>query len=203
MGRHNKKRVMIAKSSGITVGSGGIYADPGRRTVVILVAAGILLFGGAAVLLYEKHVHDQHAAAAKKLQATVRSADSLGNDAKLKADSDSLIQGAANGTYSVKSADLAQAYISRADVELNAGNYKAALADYEKAAQVDSSQKQAVAYGEFLSRYHLGERSTLVPLLQSMEVPLKDNHDDPQAQQQLALYDQYIADLQAGKDLAL
>ena len=167
-----------------------------------LVALGVVVAAGGALYLHVKHAHDQKVAEQRKVQENLTGKNKLGDLAQLKADSSNLIQGDANGTYNLSNKDLAQAYVNKGDTELSAHNYKGALADYQKAAQLYPADQDLVNYGEFISRYNLGERKTLIPLLQDMAKPLKDNKD-PQMQSQLVLYDQYISDLQAGKDLRL
>lgn len=207
----SKKGVVVAKNSGMVVGRVKNSLLDRRRVkiyglcallVLALVGLGV---GVNAAYTYKKHtdtVRKTNAVKQQKLQKSISSVDAAGNVQKLKADSDALIKGANNGTYDVSNEQLAVAYASRADTELYAKDYKAAIADYQKAAQLASSQKTAAQYGEFIARYRLGERKALIPLLQALEQPLK-NSQEPQSQQQLGLYEQYIADLQAGKDLEL
>jgi tetratricopeptide (TPR) repeat protein len=205
MGDHTGKVVVNAGKSGIVVETEAKHWPAATR--LLLVATCTLLavaLGGTTTVwyLHHKHAHDALVAQQQQLQKSVTGADRIGNITKLKADSDSLIQGAADGTYKLTNVQLAQAYNSRADTELSGGNYKEALADYQKAVQLDASLTITVGYGEFLARYHLGERETLVPLLQTLEKPLQNDHE-MQSQQQLALYQSYETDLRAGRDLAI
>lgn len=206
----SKKGAGEAKSSGVVVGTGqtsGLHLGPRAKIIALYAAAAIVLGGiGTGVYMYVRHadeVRQAKVAKQKQLQKKVSDVNGVGDLDKLKADSNTLITGAAKGTYDVSTEELAQAYISRADAELNSKDYKAAVADYQKASKLDSSQKTAALYGEFLGRYRIGERKELVPLLQELQKPLKDDHESPSSQQQFATYDQYIADLQAGKDLEL
>lgn len=203
MGNTRKKGVVVARSSGITVGSGARLHVGVRLRVLGMAAVVLLAVGGVwALCVYRQHVHDQRVVAQHRLQQSIGDVNGLGDTSKLGTDSTGLIQGAASGVYDVSDDNLAKAHAVRGDIELNAGDYKAAVADYTKAVELDSAQKELVAYGQFLARYHLGERKSLVPLLQSLAAPLKDSHN-PGAPEQLALYESYVVDLQAGKDLVL
>lgn len=203
----SKKGVVVAKSSGMVVGTGARHGLllGSRAKIYGLCAAVLLVIAGAGtgVYVYKKHadkVHRENVAKQRDLQKSVSDVNAVGDVQKLKTDSNNLINGAKNGTYNVSDEQLAAAYVSRADAELNTKDYRAALADYQKAAQLDSSQKTAAQYGEFMSRYRLGERKTLIPLLEQLKQSLQKS-DEPMSGQQLGLYSQYIADLQAGKDL--
>ncbi|HSX06146.1 MAG TPA: tetratricopeptide repeat protein [Candidatus Saccharimonadia bacterium] len=204
-----KKGAAVGTGSGIVVGSGKrrvLHLEPQVRVVAILVVAALVV-GVAGTVLYIHHKDNETAHQAmvnrqKQLVKRLNDANSLGDLTKLKSDSSALIQGAANGTYKVPSKDLAQAYANRGTTELNAGNYKAAIADFQMAEKLDSSQTDLVGYSEFIARYHLGERKTLIPLLQTLAKSLKNNFE-PQMQSTLAQYNEYIADLQAGQDLPI
>lgn len=206
MGKQTKNAVVAAQSSGIVIGSGGGRFRVGARMRVVLLCVLVaIVVGGAAGGYWAYHAHNQHVqaqrtAAQHTLQKNIADANALGNPQKLQQDSTNLIDGAANGKYDVSNADLAAAYSNRAYVELNDGKYQPALDDFRKAEQLDPSSKANSQSGEFMARYHLGERKTLIPLLQEIEKPLK-NSQETGAAQQLIKYDGYISDLQAGKDL--
>jgi len=203
MGDRKHKGVVTAKHTGLVVRSRPPRLHFTARLQLLCLILIVVAAGSAWIVLAQRRaVHNRHVAVQHKLQHDISDVNSQGNIQKLKVDSDSLIQGVATGAYSMSNKDLAQAYIARGDAELNSGDYKAAIADYAKVVQLDSSQKRLVAYGEFLARYHLGERRTLVPLLESLEAPLKNSHETG-APEQLALYEGYVTDLQAGKDLEL
>lgn len=188
VGTGKKRRFHVSRSMAIV----------GACVFVVLVIAGGITY----VVLHQRHAHQVRVAEQQKLQSNVSDANAIGDPQKLKADSTTLIDGAKSGKYSVSNTNLAKAYTDRGYVELSANNYQPALDDFRKAEQTDPTNKDQAQYGEFLARYHLGERKTLVPLLQEMEKPLQNNHDIG-APQQLAQYDGYITDLQAGKDLEL
>jgi tetratricopeptide (TPR) repeat protein len=205
MGDKKAKGVVIGKSSGMVVGGGARHFHLRLRMLVIMVVVIVLSIGmvvGALVYRHNKQTQKKAISTQQKLEKNTTYGNGLGDMDQLKKDSNDLIQGSKSGSYDVSNKQLAQAYASRGDTELNAGDYKSAVADYQKAVELDSSMLQTVGYGEFLARYHLGERKELVSLLQQLEKPLKNNHD-PQIQQQVTLYDAYIADLQAGKELEL
>lgn len=167
---------------------------------VLLVAAVIAV----VVVVFNRRDHDKQVAVAtqRQLVQSVSNANAVGDMSKLGRDSDRLIAGAANGTYTLTDKQLAQAYANRGDVTFNAGDEKSAIADYERAVKLDGSQQVLVGDNEFVARYHQGERGSLVPLLQTLAKPLQNDHEQG-AQQLYSRYESYITDLQAGKELEL
>jgi tetratricopeptide (TPR) repeat protein len=204
MGEKPKMDTMPDNDPKIVIGVGTRRKwRPSRRVQIVLVLALALVLvgvGATVVYLQRKHNHEQVVAKQKKLESRVSDIDSYGNLDKLKTDTNELIKGAGDGTYDVSSKQLAQAYALRGDTKLNERKYQDALDDYKKAVELDASRKVYVGYGEFIARYNLGERKELIPLLRSLQKPLKDSFES-QNQQQFALYEQYAADLEAGKDL--
>ncbi len=204
MGKHTNKGVVVASGSGIVIGTGAkkrIHIGP-RMRVVLTCAAVVVLVGGAAGA-YAYHKYQDHKAVVakqKELQSSVT--NSIGDTQKLHTDTTSLIQGATNGTYKISNKDLAAAYAARGDAELNSGDNKSAVTDYGQAVKLEPSMTTTVGYGEFLARYRLGERKTLIPLLQQLDAPIK-NSKDFQDQGQSATYESYITDLQQGEELPL
>jgi tetratricopeptide (TPR) repeat protein len=173
--------------------------------VITVVVAVILVAGG--VLIYRSHKHRQRAheqvmAQQKALKDSIKDVNAIGDLDKVKADANNLINGTQDGTYNVSNKELAQAHMARGDAELNGKDYKAAVADYDQAVKLDASLQTMVGYSQFVARYHLGERGSLIPLLETLSKPLKDSHESG-SQQQLAQYETYIADLQSGKELEL
>lgn len=208
MGEQTKKAVVAAQRSGIVVGSGSrsFHLGPRLRLALLGVVAIVLLavvVGGVwSLRTHAKQVRAQRAAEQHKLQQSTHDADAMGDPQQLKQDTTTLINGATSGKYDVSNANLGKAYSDRGYVELNSSNYQAALDDFKKAEQLDSTSKAQSQYGEFLARYHLGERKTLIPLLQELEKPLKGSKEVGAAEQ-LVQYEDYISSLQAGKDLTL
>ncbi len=206
---HKKKGAAVGTGSGIVVGGGKqrtLHLGP-RARLTVVGAAVLLVAGLASVALYVHHrdntvAHQAVVKRQKQLVAGLNDTNKLGDLTKLKSDSAALIQGATDGSYKVSNKDLAQAYANRGTTELNAGNYKAAVTDFQMAQKLDTSQTQLVGYSEFIARYQLGERKTLIPLLQTLTKPLQ-NDREPQIQAILVEYNQYIADLQAGQDLPI
>lgn len=166
---------------------------------VIVIAAGAIV---AVIVLFthRQRVHTANVAKQKQLQQQLTDVNAVGDLDTLKQDSNTLINGAKDGTFSVSNKQLAQAYANRGDAEFNQGDEKAAIADYEQAVKLDGGQQALVGYNEFVARYHLGERASLVPLLKTLQAPYKNNYDIGM-QDQYAQYQKYIDDLQAGKEL--
>jgi len=213
MGRRTKKAVVVASGSGMVIGTGAVekkhrrhirkrwHIGPRMRLVLLVAPVAVLVLGIPGAGIARWHTH--HSATVSRQKTLQNSAyENIGEPDKLAADTTSLIQGAANGTYHVSDKQLAMTYAARGDAELNSGNNEAAVADYKKAVELDSSQVAVVGYGEFLARYRLGERKTLVPLLQQLNALIKNSREF-QDQDQSAAYEQYITDLQQGQELPL
>lgn len=198
-----EKVEVIAGRAGIIVEARAkLKRKLGWRLFVIAVCV-LAVVAIAVVLALFSHRDKAHKAAVvqqSQLEQSQSSPDAVGDMNKLRSDSDQLIKGSRDGTYTVSDKQLAQAYANRGDGEFNGGDEKAAVADYKQAVKLDSSQQILVGYNEFVGRYHLGERKTLVPLLQTLAKPLQNDHEQG-AQQLYAQYQSYISDLQAGKDL--
>jgi tetratricopeptide (TPR) repeat protein len=203
MSEQTEKVEIIAGRAGIVVAAkkGTGFRVDWRLPALIVGSLAVLAIGIVlAVYADNRHKHTVAVKQQKSLQASISDANAVGNLNKLKNDSDALIAGAKSGTYAVSDQQLAAAYANKGDVAFNQANYTEAVADYTQAVKLDSSQQQLVGYNEFVARYHLGERKTLVPLLQTLQKPYKDNHDTGM-QEHYDQYQTYIDDLQAGKEL--
>jgi len=194
---------IIAARSGIIVAAkkdGGFRLNVPMASLIVGVIALLAIGTVLAVFAAKRHTHEVAVQQQTSLQRDITSADAVGDLDKLKSDSDALIAGADSGDYKVSNKELAQAYANKGDVLFNDNDYAGAITDYKKAVQLDASQQNLVGYNEFVARYHQGERKTLVPLLQTLQKPYKDNHETGM-QEHYEQYQSYIDDLQAGKEL--
>jgi tetratricopeptide (TPR) repeat protein len=175
-----------------------------RRNLGLIVIAVALIAMGVATSVYVSHwrAHQAIVRRQKILQSNIGNANAVGNLGTLKRDSNALIAGARSGQYKLSDVQLAQAYLNRGDVAYSSGDNRAAVADYAKAVALQPSMQLMVGNNEFLARYHLGERKTLIPLLHRLEKPLMHNYE-PGVQELLEQYQAYVVNLQAGEDLSV
>jgi tetratricopeptide (TPR) repeat protein len=203
MGDKTNKITIIAARSGIVTEAKSVRKSHlGWRLFTLIVGAVALVAIIVVVILFENRdrAHEVATNKQQQLQTAIGNVDAVGNLTKLLGDSDALIKGQSNGTYSLSDKQLAQAYANRGDVEFNRGDEKSAIADYEQAVKLDGAQQLLVGNNEFVARYHLGERKELISLLQILQKPYKDNYATGM-QEHYEQYQSYIDDLQAGKDL--
>jgi hypothetical protein len=181
---------------------GRVWAELSPTVLAAAVLAALALGGVLTAFAVHWHAQQVIVRQQKALQSSIDSVDAVGNPSKLKKDSDALIAGAKGGHYKVSAIELAQAYLHKGDIAYSAGDDQGAVADYAQAVALQQSIQLSVGNNEFLARYRLGERKTLIPLLQTLEKPYKNNHATGM-QEQYSRYQGYIADLQAGRQLAI
>jgi tetratricopeptide (TPR) repeat protein len=199
------KITIIAGRSGIVAEARRIRkGHVGWKIFALGVGASALIAIIIVLVVFENRDRTQKIATInqKQLQTTIASVDAVGDPNKLSTDSTALINGAKGGSYKVSDEQLASAYANRGDVEFNNDDYKAALTDYQQAVKLDASQQQLVGRNEFVIRYKQGERKQLIPLLQTLQKPYKNNYATGM-QEHYEEYQSYIDDLQAGKELEL
>jgi DNA-binding helix-hairpin-helix protein with protein kinase domain len=179
----------------------------GRLAVLGIVAVVIIILvsGGTYEIVQAHERHDQQLAAAKAkqipLEKAVSSQIKYANDpTTLKSDSNALIN--SSGSSNLSSAELAQAYAARGAAESNLKEYAAAAADYAKAEQLSPTTQVDSLYNEFFAGYEAGQRKTLIPILQSLIQQEQASKSDFSGSD-IATYQMYIQQLQAGQDLAL
>jgi len=206
----SKKGVVVAKSSGLVVGAGAKqrhmpHAGLGMR-VGLLGIVGLLVIGGGvwAVMAY----HQDHDGSQKpkkstqaQLQENINNSYTIGNADALKNDANALIDGAASGKYKVSNQQLSFAYLSRANAELNKGNYKAAVPDYDQAIKLDDANKLVALQGEVEARYKMGQRQELIPLYQQM-IDLESKSENPRHGSATLQYQANIQALQKGQEIS-
>jgi tetratricopeptide (TPR) repeat protein len=206
----SKKGVVVAKSSGLVVGGGAkhrraLHVGPHAR-VGLLGIAVLVIIGGAlwAVLAY----HNDHSGGKKpkkstqaQLQDNINNSYTIGNADALKEDANALIDGAASGKYKVSNQQLSFAYLSRANAELNKGNYKAAVPDYDQAIKLDDANKLVALQGEVEARYKMGQRQELIPLYQQM-IDLESKSENPRHGSATMQYQANIQALQKGQEIS-
>jgi tetratricopeptide (TPR) repeat protein len=204
MAEQKNKITIIAARSGIIVEAKKLKRNLhlGWRLFVLGVCVVAVVAIAVVLLLFTRR--DQHHKVAviqqKTLESNITDVNAVGDMNKLGNDSDMLIKGSQSGDYQVSDKQLAQAYANRGDVEFNQQAYKAAVDDYKKAVSLNGDQQDLVGYNEFVARYHLGERDTLLPLLVTLQKPYKNNHDIG-APEHYDQYQGYIDSLKAGKEL--
>lgn len=174
----------------------------GWRLFVLGVCVAALVAIAVVLTLFTRRdqKHQADVARQSQLQESQNDVNAVGNMKKLQSDSNQLIQGTQDGTYTLTDKQLAQAYANRGDGEFNNGDETAAIADYEKAVKLDVGQQVLVGHNEFVARYHHGERKALIPLLQTLAAALQNDHEQG-AHQLYSQYQSYVSDIQSGKDL--
>jgi hypothetical protein len=206
----SKKGVVVAKSSGMVVGTGAKrhhawHVGPHMRLallgVVALVVLGGVVCGIAAYRGSGQSGYKPKKSTQAQLQDNINNAYQINDSDALKLDATTLINGAASGKYRVTKQQLGAAYLGRANAQLNKKEYKAAVSDYEQARTQDSKLTLASLQGEVESRYKLGERKELIPLYQQL-IDLESKSENPLRNGHLEQYQANIAALQKGQEIS-
>lgn len=202
-----KKSKLVGSSQGLVVGTGKHRPRVGLRIATLVMACLIVLGGGAwgvwTVLHRTEDKRDKTSHQKEQLLSSVNTLSTENNDpAKQKADATALL----NGGYDLSDKDKATAYYTRANAELNQGNYKAAIDDFVQTGKLDPSREDGALVGQFLAGYYSGERTSLVPILQQL-IALRSKSTskgfDSSEQTSTSTYQGYITQLNQGKDIDL
>ena len=142
-----------------------------------------------------------NAATQKALDKNLTAAISAADEQAIVNDASQLIVGAKDGSYTISTDKLGWYYIDRADAYSTLKQYKQATPDYEKAASLNDSIKNPALQAEFEARYLSGERSQLIPLLQSI-IQLEKKSQSPIHGEVVDQYQAYIQQIQQGKEIS-
>ena len=171
-----------------------------KRTAWIGLAVVVVLAIGVVVLATSNRSNQAGLDQLKSLQRSLQTAIVGANSQGVVTLVNSILDGQANGTFTVTKTQLSTYYLDRASAYLNLKQYKNAVSDYEQAIMLDASNKLAALQGEVEARYKMGDRQQLISAYQQM-ISLESASQNPMRGSDVAQYQQNIQTLQQGGEL--
>ncbi len=101
------------------------------------------------------------------------------NDTEIINESSQLISGAKSNDYKINKSQLALYYLYLASSLTNKMQYTQAIADYQEAIKLDSSDTEGALQGEVSAAYRNGERQQVIPLLEQLVTISSAKGNDP------------------------
>lgn len=167
--------------------------------VVVLIGGGV---STAAVIVHRRNERRAAATLAASLQSQLTNVVyGTHSDAATIQLANALINGVQAKHFTIKSAQLAQIYLDRANANSNLGKFPAALDDYKRAIATDAGAKIGALQGELAVQSQLNHTAALAPILEQL-IPLLRKSEMPLAGSEAAQYQAALEQLKSGQKVA-
>ena len=165
--------------------------------VIILAAIG----WGIGTAIHNRNTQKAaNAADQKSLQSQLQTAVNGNNPQGTVYLVQRLLDGQKSGRFTFDKSAQSQLYLDRGSAYLTLGQYRNAVADYEQAIALNSSNKLVALQWEVEARYKMGDRKQLIPLYQEL-VTLEGQSQNPRRDSTVMLFQQNVQALQNGQEI--
>jgi hypothetical protein len=176
-----------------------------KRNVIIALALVIAIIAGAGFWYFKPTSSNDAAtvaAAQQTLQTSLAAAVHDADDPTTLSSATQLINGAADGRFTLSNKQLAGYHLDKAAAYTNDKQYDKVISESEAAAKLDKATSLAAFQYELGARNALGQRQQLIPVLQQL-VQLEKTSSDPMRGSAIAGYQEDIQALQHNGEIHL